>query len=142
MNMKTFFTSRDEADQAIRSRGLQPTSQRVEVLWQLHQSGRHLSADELHEGLVRGYSKVSRATVFNTLKLLKDHGLVNEIMIAPGRVLFDPNVEPHFHFYDVDTHELMDVPSETVGITCLPLLPDGASFQGLDVIVKISRERT
>jgi Fur family iron response transcriptional regulator len=132
---------RQIAEDNLRERGLQPTSQRVEILQRLRQNGTHLSADDLYALLVGEGRKISRATVYNTLNSLKEHRLIKEIVIEPGRVLFDPVTEPHYHFYDIDTHELTDVPAESVGITCLPLLPEGAEFQGLDVVVKISRRR-
>ena len=138
--MDAEVTTRHEAELALRQCGLQPTAQRVEVLWRLRQSQTHLSADDLYVVLAGEGKKISRATVFNTLTALKDYQLVNEIIVEPGRVLYDPVMEPHFHFYDVDTHELRDLPAENFGITCLPVLPTGTEFRGLDVVVKISRK--
>jgi Fur family iron response transcriptional regulator len=134
------FAQRDTIEAALKARGLQATPQRVEVLQHLRASQRHLSADDLYAVLIGARMKVSRATVYNALNLLKEHGLVNEMVLDPGRVLFDPNTDPHYHFYDVDTHEITDVPAEDVGFTCLPILPEGASFKGVDVVVKISRK--
>ncbi|MDB5096281.1 MAG: Fur family transcriptional regulator [Cyanobacteria bacterium RYN_339] len=137
--MDPTFAQRDTVESALKGHGLQATSQRVEVLRRLRASERHLSADDLYAELIGAKMKVSRATVYNTLNLLKEHGLVSEMVLDPGRVLFDPNTEPHYHFYDVDTHEITDVPADKVGFTCLPLLPEGATFKGVDVVVKISR---
>lgn len=138
--MDPTFAQRDTIERALKARGLQATTQRVEVLHHLRASERHLSADDLYAVLVGEKMKVSRATVYNTLNLLKEHGLVNEMVLDPGRVLFDPKTDPHYHFYDVDTHEITDVPADDVGFTCLPVLPEGATFKGIDVVVKISRK--
>jgi Fur family iron response transcriptional regulator len=138
--MSTLVMNRQEAENLLRARGLQPTSQRVEVLYLLHLAGQHMAADDVHARLNLEYSRASRATVYNVLNLFKAHGLVTEVIIEPGKVLYDPNVQPHYHFYNTSTHELSDVSIDTVGFLCLPMLPLGTTFQGVDVIIRIAQE--
>lgn len=133
--------SRHEIEKMLREKGIQPTSQRVEVLFHLYQGGHH-SADELHEMLNREFSKVSRATVYNTLNLLKEQGLIGEVLLEPGRSIFDANPAEHYHFFNVDTKELFDIPAEQICVTCMPGYPAGKEFRGADVIIRIGEPRS
>lgn len=127
-------------ENTLREKGVQPTSQRVEVLYHLHQGG-HMTADDLFERLNEEFSKVSRATVYNTLNLLKDKGLISEVILEPGRSIFDANSNSHFHFYNVDTQELIDIPPDQISLQCLPGYPQGKVFLGADVIIRIGEPK-
>lgn len=134
--MKQPATDKQRIEQELRDRGIQPTAQRVEVLHHLR-NGCHCSADELFELLNEEFSKVSRATVYNTLNLLKEHGLIGEVVLEPGKSIFDANATSHYHFYNVDTKELIDIPADQLCVTCLPGYPEGKEFRGADVIIRI-----
>jgi Fe2+ or Zn2+ uptake regulation protein len=60
---------------------------------------------------------LSRATVYNTLNLFVEHGLLKEFILAEGRVVFDPNTEKHHHFIDEATGKIYDVPWKAVGVS-------------------------
>ena len=53
---------------------------------------------------------LSRATVYNTLNLFTEKGLLRELVLAEGKVVFDPKLDPHHHFLDEETGEIVDVP--------------------------------
>jgi Fe2+ or Zn2+ uptake regulation protein len=53
---------------------------------------------------------LSRATVYNTLNLFVEKGLLRELVLAEGKSVFDPNVEAHHHFIDDRTGAIYDVP--------------------------------
>src|SRR6476469_1290298 len=105
--------SHHDIEKMLREKSIQPTSQRIEVLYHLYQGG-HQTADELHDKLNQEFSRVSRATVYNTLNLLKEHGLIGEVVLEPGRSIFDANPSEHYHFYNVDTKELYDFPADAI----------------------------
>src|SRR5262245_43230237 len=69
----------------LRAAGVAPTAQRRRIAEVLLAFPRHLSADQVL-GLVnlRG-APVSKATVYNTLKLFLDRGLVKEVIVDPQR---------------------------------------------------------
>ncbi len=133
-------TERHLIERELRDRGVQPTSQRIEVLHHLRLAG-HLTADELHGVLNADYSRVSRATVYNTLTLFKEQGLIREIMLEPGRSIFDGNDGEHYHFYNEDTKEIIDVPADQVALTCLPGYPVGKEFRGADIVIRIGEPK-
>lgn len=127
----------DEIIALLRGHDINPTSQRVEIAQVLFSRCEHLSAEEVFT-LVNGESaRVSKATVYNTLGLFAERGLIREVIADPARIFYDPNTAPHHHLYDTSTGNLMDIPSEEVQILGLPELPEGMRMEGVDVIVRM-----
>lgn len=129
--------SAEEVVRLLREHGITPTSQRVEIAKELFSRREHLSAEDVF-GLVNGEtSRVSKATVYNTLGLFAAQGLIREVIADPDRTFYDPNTLPHHHFYDTTSGKLTDIPAEAVQISCLPALPEGMEMEGVDVIVRV-----
>jgi len=59
---------------------------------------------------------LSRATVYNTLNLFVDKGLLRQLVLAEGKVVFDPNVVAHHHFIDEVTGAIHDVPWDALEV--------------------------
>lgn len=126
-----------EVEGLLRAHNINPTSQRVEIAQLLFTRCEHLSAEEVYL-LVNGQeARVSKATVYNTLGLFAERGLIREVIADPERVFYDPNTAPHHHFYDTTTGKLMDIPAEEVKIGTLPALPEGMRIEGVEVIVRV-----
>ena len=136
MQHKDAFTP-EEIAARLRMCDINPTNQRIEIANVLFTRREHLSAEEVFS-LVNGESTlVSKATVYNTLGLFAERGLVREVIADPDRVFYDPNTAPHHHFYDTTTGKLMDIPKEQVQISALPALPEGMCMEGVEVIVRV-----
>lgn len=118
-------------------RGVLPTSQRMEVANVLLTKAQHLSAEQIIDRLRKEDCAVSKATVYNTLNLFIERGLIKECLVDPERRFYDSITEPHHHFYNVDTGELSDIPMGEIEISGLPLLPEGSELEGAEVIVRI-----
>ena len=127
----------DEIAALLRARDINPTSQRIEIALLLFTRCEHLSAEEVFVLVNGDAARVSKATVYNTLGLFAERGLVREVIADPTRVFYDPNTVPHHHFYDTSTGKLMDIPAEEVQIRTLPALPEGMRMEGVDVIVRV-----
>ena len=127
----------DEIAALLRARDINPTSQRIEIALLLFTRCEHLSAEEVFVLVNGDAARVSKATVYNTLGLFAERGLVREVIADPTRVFYDPNTAPHHHFYDTSTGKLMDIPVEEVQIRTLPELPEGMRMEGVDVIVRV-----
>ena len=127
----------DEIAALLRARDINPTSQRIEIALLLFTRCEHLSAEEVFVLVNGDAARVSKATVYNTLGLFAERGLVREVIADPTRVFYDPNTAPHHHFYDTSTGKLMDIPVEEVQIRTLPALPEGMRMEGVDVIVRV-----
>ena len=117
--------------------GILQTPQRLEVAEILLQKPQHLSADQIIEELRAKGSKVSKATVYNSLNLFGERGLVKECLVDPERRFYDSTTSPHHHFYNADTGELSDIPPDTVEVIGLPKLPAGTQMESAELIVRI-----
>ncbi len=117
--------------------GILPTPQRLEVADILLSRPQHLSADQIIERLRENGSGVSKATVYNTLNLFGERGIVKEVMVDPVRKFYDSTTRPHHHFYNVDTGELRDIPDAQVAFSQLPELPEGTSEESIEVLIRL-----
>jgi Fur family iron response transcriptional regulator len=128
---------RPEILELLRERGISPTHQRLEIAFALFARQEHLSADQVMAVVNERYPEASKATVYNTLKLFLEKGLVREVIVDPSKVFFDPNTQPHHHFYDVVSGQLTDIDAEAISLCVLPPLPEGMVTEGVDVVVRI-----
>ena len=83
--------------------------------------------------------RVSKATVYNTLKLFVDQGLVRQIHTDPERCVYDSMMAPHHHFQDLDTGEMSDIRPEDLSFAKLPPLPPGTEMADVTVVIGIRR---
>ena len=134
--MPNTHANREIAARRLREHGVAPTEQRLEIARVLFTLGMHVSAEQILARVNERTALVSKATVYNTLKLFREKGLVREVIVDPNRVFYDPNMAPHHHFYDVDTGVLTDFPATDVQISGLPELPPGVVEEGVDIIIR------
>lgn len=125
----------------LRSQGVYPTGQRMAVAVALLTKHQHITAEQLHARLSDSGIKISRATVYNTLNLFAEKGLVREIVVDPAHVYFDSNAQPHHHFYNVDNGELIDSAEPLCKRLSSVELPDSTELEDVDVIVRIRNAR-
>lgn len=121
----------------LEAHGVNPTPQRLEIGALLLRQPVHLSADQILQQLRAAGSAVSKATVYNTLRLFTAHGLVREVAVDPGRAIYDSTTVPHHHFYNADTGELTDIDAGAVGLPGIPSLPAGTRAERVEVIVRL-----
>jgi Fe2+ or Zn2+ uptake regulation protein len=94
----------------LREHEIQPSAQRVAVAEFVLETEEHPSADSVWARVKDNFPMLSRATTYNTLNLFVQKGLLRELVLAEGRVVFDPNVEAHHHFIDEETGAIHDIP--------------------------------
>ncbi len=99
----------DKALSILRQCNIQPTPQRIAVVECVLTSKTHPTADEVVVAARKTCPTVSRATVYNTLNLLVEKGLIGMQTIREGAVVFDPNTHKHHHFIDEETGEIHDI---------------------------------
>lgn len=122
----------------MKSHGILPTSQRVKIASVLLGRKAHFSAEQIYN-LVGAGAELSKATVYNTLGLFVDKGLLRQVIVSPGKVFYDPTTEPHHHFYNVESGELHDIDADEIDIGGLPQVPVGMEIEGVDIMVRIRR---
>ena len=106
----------------LRSHGVQPTPQRLAVAKVVLNTTTHPTADQVWKEASRGCPTLSRATVYNTLNLLVEKGLLRAQAIREGVVVFDAHVGRHHHFIDEEAGTIHDVPWDAVAVRVKPTL--------------------
>lgn len=99
----------------------------------------HVSADQILQSLRRAGSRVSKATVYNTLKAFSRAGIIREVAVDPNRLVYDSTTTCHHHFLDEDTGELTDIDPAQVELPLLPRLPEGTQATSVELIIRVRR---
>ena len=124
----------------LNSVGLRPTSQRMIIAKILFDgTDKHVTAEMLHYEVLKSQKKVSLATVYNTLHLFTELGLLREIIVASDCSYFDTNTTNHHHFYREDTRELIDIDESDIQIGHLPKPPQGSQITRVDMVVRTKK---
>jgi Fur family transcriptional regulator, iron response regulator len=121
----------------LQAHGIQPTQQRIEIAQILLSRPQHLSAEQVMAMVNQDRTVVSKATVYNTLGLFAEKGLVREVIVDPAKVFYDPNTSQHYHFYNIDTGTLVDIDAHHIPLGDLPPLPRGTAPVGVDIIIRV-----
>lgn len=131
--------TRAEVVSLLREYNITPTHQRIKIGKVLFTCPQHLSAEQVLAAVNQGDDEVSKATVYNTLGLFAEHGLVREVIVDPSKVFYDSNLTKHHHLYYSDTGELEDIAKEHIEIAKLPELPEDIQIEDVDVIIRVHR---
>jgi Fe2+ or Zn2+ uptake regulation protein len=91
--------STDQSDlvDLLRARGRRVTSQRLVILRELRRRARHATADEIRRAVSHELPGTAAPTIYATLDLLVELGLVRRIDAGTGASLYDARTEPHQH---------------------------------------------
>ncbi|OGB93892.1 MAG: hypothetical protein A2Z31_04330 [candidate division NC10 bacterium RBG_16_65_8] len=103
--------------EALNRFGIQPTPQRIAVAEFVLNTDAHPTADEVWAHVRERCPTLSRATVYNTLHLFAEKGLLRTQPLREGVVVFDPHVDPHHHFIDEESGQVFDIPWDAVKVT-------------------------
>lgn len=94
----------------LRDAGIKPSAQRIAILGRLAERRVHPTIDELYRSLADSHPTLSRTTVYNTMSLLVDHGLVTRLEGDSGGARYDYSEECHGHFYCERCGTIIDIP--------------------------------
>ncbi len=119
----------------LRKRGIQPSAQRVAVAQYVLFTEEHPSAERVWKRVRSRFPMISRATVYNTLNLFAEKGLVRELHLSPDSVVFDANTGAHHHFIDEETGRIHDIPWEAVAMRKLSRV-DGFEIHDYQVVMR------
>jgi Fur family transcriptional regulator, iron response regulator len=121
----------------LASHGAKPTVQRLKLAELVFARPQHLSAEQVLKAARLKGIRVSKATVYNTLNLFVECGLLRELVVDRDRVYYDSTVHAHHHFYNVDTGEMIDIPAASVSFAGVPAAPAGTEQDGVEVIIRV-----
>ncbi|HNX39452.1 MAG TPA: transcriptional repressor [Methanothrix sp.] len=81
----------------FRNSGYRATPQRIAISKFILRNHEHPTAQKAYMEVKKVHPTVSLATIYTTIKILRDTGLILELNMPQGQTRFDPNIEPHAH---------------------------------------------
>jgi len=127
----------------LRSSGLRPTKQRLKICEVLFNREKtfHFTINDLAKNISNQLNeKISLATVYNTVHAFKDKGYLKEISINSDKSYFDTNISNHHHFFDEDSHELIDCGIDDIGKINIKKNITGKKINSIEVLIKVASD--
>ena len=113
--MEIFDKQAGQMEQALREEGVRVTRQRKALLHVLAEAEDHPDANELHRRAQEIDETVSLATVYRTLSVLQDQGVIHRHAFEGGGARFETADVPHHdHIIDIDTGAVMEFSSDKI----------------------------
>lgn len=130
---------REDLPALLKTRGIQPSAQRIAVAQYILHTVEHPSADKVWAKVKQTFPMISRATVYNTLNLFVRKGLIRQFVLSEGSVVFDAKVDNHHHFIDENSGRIYDVPWEAISVSGIGCLRD-FDVRGYHVVMRGRRK--
>ena len=127
----------------LRETGLRPTKQRVKICEVLFNREKtfHFTINDLVKKISEELNeKISLATVYNTVHALQKKGYLREISIKSDKSYFDTNTTAHYHFYDEDTHQLIDCNENEIENVNVKNNITGKKINSVEVLVRVASD--
>ena len=127
----------------LRETGLRPTKQRVKICEVLFNREKtfHFTINDLAKKISEELNeKISLATVYNTVHALQKKGYLKEISINSDKSYFDTNTSVHHHFYDEDTHQLIDCNENEIENVNVKNNITGKKINSVEVLVRVASD--
>ena len=137
MNLKANFVEK------LRKSGLRPTKQRLKICEVLFNTEKtfHFTINDLSKIISEKLNeKISLATVYNTVHAFQKKGYLKEISINSDKSYFDTNTSVHHHFYDEDTHELIDCHENDIDSVNVKNNITGKKINSVEVLIKVASD--
>lgn len=116
----------DKFNLEAKKAGLRITPQRLAIFRIVAGSESHPSAEEIHRQLRRSYPMISLDTVYRTLRLLADLGMVSALGQEHSQLRFDANQDRHHHFCCTSCGMIRDF--ENAELSALAMPSEAAQF--------------
>ena len=127
----------------LRELGLRPTKQRVKICEVLFNREKtfHFTINDLVKMISQEMKeKISLATVYNTVHAFEKKGYLKQISINSDKSYFDTNTSIHHHFYDEDTHELIDCNENDIETINVKKNITGKKINSVEVLVRVASD--
>ena len=127
----------------LRELGLRPTKQRVKIceVFFNREKTFHFTINDLVKMISEQMNqKISLATVYNTVHAFEKKGYLKEISIDSHKSYFDTNTSVHHHFYDEDSHELIDCDESDIDKINIRKNITGKKINSVEVLVRVASD--
>ena len=129
------YSREENVAEKLQEAGIRPSAQRISVGCYVLFTEEHPSAEQVLAEVERLVPMISRATVYNTLNLFVQRGLLQELVIEEGHVVFDPRLDSHHHFLDTSTGKISDLPADAFMVSEQAGL-EGVEIEDVQVVVR------
>jgi len=101
-----------DAEKILREQGARVTPQRVAILRAVGSSGSHPDADAVYRHVSRVHPHISRDTVYRTLSMMEEKGIIGSVLSVGNSKRYDPNTERHHHLVCIRCKKIVDFAAE------------------------------
>ena len=117
-----------------------PTKQRLDLARLIFAKKQHFTAADLISLADKNGLNISMATIYNTLSLLEDKGMLKTINIDNELKFYDTNLENHHHLYNTTMSTLTDIAHDRVTFSELPELPKTLEIESAELLIKVKNK--
>ena len=117
-----------------------PTKQRLDLAKLIFAKKQHFTAADLISLADNKGLNISMATVYNTLSLLEDKGMLKTINIDNELKFYDTNMENHHHLYNTTMSTLTDIAHDRVSFAEFPELPKTLEIESTELLIKVKNK--
>ena len=130
-----------KAKKVLNKSNLRPTKQRIAIMEFILQKNKvHVTASKLIKHLRNKNINISLATIYNNLNELADKGVLKKFYVNNDKMWFDTNLQDHYHFYDSERDELIDIDKNEIAISKHPEIPSGKIKDSINIIINLKNK--
>lgn len=96
------------------SQNIRITPQRQTIIKVIEESEDHPDVDQLYRRSVEQDDTISIATVYRTVKLLEEAGVIERLEFGDGRARYEESGHHHEHLVDIETGEVIEFYDEAL----------------------------
>ena len=129
------------AKKILKKGNLRPTTQRIAIInYILKKHKVHVTASKLMSYLKNKNINISLATIYNNLNELADKGILRKFYVNNDKMWFDSNLRDHYHFYDSEKDELIDIDKNEISFSKSPKIPNGKIKDSINIIINLKNK--
>ncbi|MCD6363871.1 MAG: transcriptional repressor [Synergistetes bacterium] len=117
----------DSLKEILKRKGINPSYQRMKILEYLQGNKSHPTVDMIYRDLSSDIPTLSKTTIYNTLRLFAEKGMISCLVIEGNELRFDPNTSPHGHFLCTKCGAIYDIELDK---DCVERIRSSASAKG------------
>lgn len=103
-------------EEYLKENGIKPSYQRIRIFDYLIQHKNHPTVDSIFKALVPEIPTLSKTTVYNTLKLFLEQGIVQLLVIEENETRYDADISTHGHFKCEECGQVYDIRIDLSGL--------------------------
>ena len=114
-----------------------PTKQRLDLAEIIFVRNQHFTAADLINTANKSKLFISQATIYNTLCIFEEKGLLKTINLQNECKFYDTNLNSHHHVYNTSTNTLTDISNDQIKFSKKPDIPQHLELETTEVLIKV-----